>query len=125
MIKLYKNLTKKDILFLFICVLLIVFQVWIELKMPDYMSEITKLVQTEGSSMKDILVQGGYMLLCAFGSLVSAIFVGYFAANTASNFSKTLRSLIFEKVQRFGTEEIKKFSTSSCITRTTNDITQI
>ena len=125
MIKLFKNLTKKDILFLFICVLLIVFQVWIELKMPDYMSEITKLVQTEGSSMKDILVQGGYMLLCAFGSLVSAIFVGYFAANTASNFSKTLRSLIFEKVQRFGTEEINKFSTSSLITRTTNDITQV
>ena len=125
MIKLFKNLTKKDILFLFICVLLIVFQVWIELKMPDYMSEITKLVQTEGSSMKDILVQGGYMLLCAFGSLVSATFVGYFAANTASNFSKTLRSLIFEKVQRFGTEEIKKFSTSSLITRTTNDITQV
>ena len=125
MIKLFKNLSKKDLLFIFICIVLIVFQVWLELKMPDYMSTITRLVQTEGSSMKDILEQGLYMILCAFGSLTSACIVGYFAANTASNFSKTLRNLIFEKIQRFGTEEIKKFSTSSLITRTTNDITQV
>ncbi|MBQ9853661.1 MAG: ABC transporter ATP-binding protein [Bacilli bacterium] len=125
MIKLFKNFTKRDLLFILVCITLIVSQVWLELRMPDYMSEITRLVQTEGSSMGDIIEQGIYMLLCAFGSLISAIIVGYFAANVASNFSKTIRNKIFEKVQSFGTEEIKKFSTSSLITRTTNDVTQV
>ena len=75
MLKLFKNFTKKDYLLILISLLLIVFQVWLDLKIPDYMSEITKLVQTEGSQMSDILCQGGFMLLCAFGSLVSAIIV--------------------------------------------------
>ena len=125
MIKLFKKLTKKDLIFILASILLIVFQVWLELKMPDYMSEITKLVQTENSTIKDVIVQGVYMLLCAFGSLLSAIIVGFFAANISSNFSATLRESIFSKVQKFSTEEIKKFSTSSLITRTTNDVTQI
>jgi len=125
MIKLFKNFTKRDLLFILICITLIVSQVWLELKMPDYMSEITRLVQTKGSSISDIIQQGIYMLLCALSSLISAIIVGYFAANVASNFSKTLRNKIFEKVQKFGMEEIKKFSTSSLITRTTNDVTQV
>ena len=125
MIKLFKNFTKRDLLFILICITLIVSQVWLELRMPDYMSEITRLVQTKGSSIGDIIEQGIYMLLCALGSLISAVIVGYFAANVASNFSKTLRNKIFEKVQSFGTEEIKKFSTSSLITRTTNDVTQV
>ncbi len=125
MLKLFKDFTKKDLLYIVICLTLVVFQVWLELKMPDYMSSITRLVQTEGSTIKEIAEQGFYMLSCAFGSLISAIIVGYFAANVASSFSASLRGLIFGKVQNFGTEEIKKFSTSSLITRTTNDVTQI
>ncbi len=123
--KLFKNLTKKQIGLIVFSLILIVFQVWLELKMPDYMSIVTKLVQTEGSKMSDILKNGGYMLLCAGGSLVSAIIVGYLAANLASGFATTIRNLIFRKIQEFGTEEIKKFSTSSLITRTTNDVTQV
>ncbi len=123
--KLFKNFTKKDFFFMGICILLIVFQVWLELKMPDYMSAITRLVQTEGSSMGDIVLQGAYMLLCALGSLVSAVIVGYFASNLASNFSKTLRDKVFSKVLRFSTKEMKELETSSLITRTTNDITQV
>jgi len=125
MFKLFKNLSKKDLLYVIICISLIVFQVWIELKLPDYMSTITRLVQTTGSHMSDILVQGGYMLLCALGSLASAVVVGYFASKISSNFSRKLRKEIFEKVEYFGMEEIKKFSTSSLITRTTNDVTQV
>lgn len=123
--KLFKNFTKKDFFFIGICILLVVFQVWLELKMPDYMSAITRLVQTEGSSMREIIEQGAYMLLCAFGSLVSAMIVGYFASNLASNFSKTLRDKVFSKVLRFSTKEMKELETSSLITRTTNDITQV
>lgn len=125
MLKLFKNLKKKDYIFLFISFILIFASVWLELKMPDYMSEITVLVQTEGSKMKDILVNGGYMLLCAFGSLVSAIIVGYFISNIAASFSLNTRKKLFDKVQNLATHEVKQFSTSSLITRSTNDITQI
>ncbi len=125
MFKLFKNLSKKDRLYIIICLILIVFQVWLELKMPDYMSEITRLVQTEGSKMKDIVEQGIYMLLCAGGSLASAVVVGYFAAQVASSFSATVRSKIFRKIQEFGIQEMKKFQTSSLITRTTNDVNQV
>ena len=123
--KLFKNFNKVDILCIISCIILIVFQVWLDLKLPDYMSEITVLVQTEGNNIKDILIQGGYMLLCAFGSLVSAIIVGYLASGVSASFSLNIRKKIFRKVEEFSTEEIKKFSTSSLITRTTNDITQI
>ena len=125
MIKLIKNLRKKDFLIAFICFVLIFGQVWLELKMPDYMSEITKLVQTEGSAMKDIVLNGGYMLLCAFLSLVLAIIVGYLVAGIASTFSLITRKKLFDKVENLSIQEVKKFSTSSLITRTTNDITQI
>ena len=125
MIKLLKNLNKKDWLHSLICALLVIIQVWLELKMPDYMSNITRLVQTRGASMSDILTQGGYMLLCALGSLMSAIIVGYFAANIAASFSKRTRKQLFTKVENLGMEEVKKFSVSSLITRTTNDIGQI
>jgi len=125
MIKLFKNFTKKDILHILICISLIVLQVALELRMPDYMSEITRLVQTEGSAMSDIIMQGVYMLLCAFGSLIAACIVGYFATSVSSNFSATLRKLLFNKVGSFGMEEIKDFRTSSLITRTTNDVMQI
>ena len=93
--------------------------------MPDYMSEITKLVQTEGSQMKDILVNGGYMLACALGSLVAAVITGYITSRISSNFSKTIRKKLFNKVEDLAMQEVKQFSTSSLITRTTNDITQI
>ena len=125
MLKLFKNFGKKEWLYVMISVLLIIVQVWLELKMPDYMSAITKLVKTEGSAISEILKNGGFMLLCALGSLCSAIFVGYFIANLASSFSTKLRKRIFSKVEELSTNEIKAFSTSSLITRTTNDITQV
>lgn len=125
MLKLFQNLKKKDVIYIFICIVLIVFQVWLDLRLPDYMSKITTLIQSEGSMMRDILLQGGYMLLCAFGSLFSAVCVGYLAAMISSNFSMTLREKIFDKVEKFSTAEINKFQTSSLITRTTNDVTQM
>ncbi len=125
MLKLLKKLTKKDYFFIFISFILIFAQVYLELKMPDYMSEITVLVQSEGSKMSEILKNGGYMLLCAFGSLVSAIIVGYFIANVAASFSLITRRRLFKKVQNLATHEVKQFSTSSLITRATNDITQV
>ena len=123
--KLFKNFNKKEILIVIVCIVMIVFQVWLDLKLPDYMSAITRLIQTEGSAMKDILEQGFYMLLCALGSLASAIIVGFFASLLSASFSRSLRKKIFNKVEAFGMAEIKKFSTSSLITRTTNDVTQI
>ena len=125
MIKLIKDFNKRDYLFILISFVLIVSQVWLELKMPDYMTTITRLVQTEGSTMAEILKQGSYMLACALGSLMSAIVVGYLISHVSSSFSMNLREKIFTKVENFGTEEIKKFSTSSLITRTTNDVTQV
>ena len=125
MFKLFKNFTKKDYLLIFISFIFILVQVWLDLKLPDYMSEITKLVQTEGGKMSAILENGGYMLLCAFGSLLSAILVGYISSNVSASFSKTIRKKLFNKVENLGIAEVKNFSTSSLITRTTNDITQI
>ncbi len=125
MFKLFKNFTKKDYLLIFISFIFILVQVWLDLKLPDYMSEITKLVQNEGSKMSAILENGGYMLLCAFGSLLSAILVGYISSNVSASFSKTIRKKLFNKVENLGVAEVKNFSTSSLITRTTNDITQI
>ncbi len=125
MLKLLKDFNKKDWLIIFVALLLIVFQVWLDLKLPDYMSKITVLVQSKGSKMGEILTEGGYMVLCAFGSLVAAMMVGYLTSFISATFSQKLRKQLFEKVQNFGMEEIKKFSTSSLITRTTNDITNI
>ena len=125
MLKMFKNFSKKDYLLMIICILLIVFQVWLDLKLPDYMSGITTLIQSENSKISDIIMKGVGMLLCAFGSLISAVIVGYFAARLSANFSLNLRRKIFRKVGNFGMEEIKKFQTSSLITRTTNDVTQL
>lgn len=125
MLKLFKNFTKKEYMLMIISFILILFQVWLELKMPDYMSEITVLVQTEGSKMSDILMNGGYMLLCAFGSLLSAVIVGYLISIVSSTFSLKTRKKIFRKIESLSTHEIKGFSTNSLITRTTNDVTQI
>ncbi len=125
MIKLAQKLTKKDIIFFLLSVVFIISQVWLDLKIPDYMSEITVLLQTSGSKMSDILTNGVFMLLCAFGSLISAVIVGYLAASIGSSFAKNLRKSIFDQVGKFSAAEIKYFSTSSLITRTTNDIRQV
>ncbi len=125
MFKMFKNLNKKQIILFLVAVVLIVIQVVLDLKIPDYMQDITELLQIPGSTTKDILVPGGYMLLCAFGSLVAAILVGYCASYIGTSFEANLRSRVFKKVGRFSMEEIKKFSTSSLITRSTNDVTQV
>lgn len=125
MTKIFKQFNKKDWALIFVVAILIVFQVWLDLKLPDYMSEITRILQSEGYIIKDILAQGGYMLLCAFGSLGSAVIVGYITSFISADFSMNLRRRIFKKVEDFGMTEIKKFETSSLITRTTNDVTQL
>ena len=106
-------------------VIFIVSQVWLDLELPDYMSSITTLVQTPGSTIGQILEQGAYMLLCALGSLISSICVGFFAARIAASFSRNLRGKVFEKTMSFSMEEINRFSTASLITRSTNDIQQV
>lgn len=125
MFKLFKNLTKKDVIFTILSSILILLQVALELKMPDYMSEITILVQTEGSKFADILINGGYMLLCALGTLFLSIITGYLIAEVTSNFSMNTRKKLFKKIINLDMDNIKKFKTSSLITRTTNDITQV
>ncbi len=125
MFKLFKTLGKREIVMALLCAVLIVGQVWLELKMPDYMSEITVLVQTEGSQMSEIIKNGAYMLACALGSLISAVFVGYMASTISATLSMNVRKKIFDKVENLAMHEVKQFSTSSLITRTTNDITQV
>ncbi len=124
MLKIRKYLSKTQWLYIIISVLFIVGQVWLDLKLPDYMSSITKLVQTEGSKMGDILMQGAYMLLCAFGSVLSSVIVGYFVAKVAAGLSRTLRRKVYDKTLEFSMEELDHFSIASLINRTTNDITQ-
>lgn len=125
MLKIFKYLKSKEWLFVFFSVIFILVQVWLDLKLPDYMSEITTLVQLEGSTMEDILTSGGHMMLCAFGSLISCAIVAFFASKVAAAFSMRIRSKVFNKVESFSMDEINNFSTASLITRSTNDITQI
>lgn len=125
MIKLFKNINFKEWLMILICLILVFIQVWLELKMPDYMSQITVLLQGEGSKMKNILTNGGFMLLCAFGSLISAIITSYLLTIISSKFAKRLRRKIFSKTLNISTAEVKNFSISSLITRTTNDVNQV
>ena len=125
MIKLFKYIRKRDWFLILIACLLIYLQVYLDLKLPEYMSEITRLIETEGSKMNEIMKQGGFMLSCALLSLLSAFIVGYIAALVSSGFSKKLREKIFSKVDSFSLKEMKKFHTSSLITRTTNDVTQM
>lgn len=125
MVKLLKKLTWKDFILAAIAFVFIIVQVWLSLTMPDYMSEITKLVQTKGSKMNDILIAGGKMLACALGSLLAAVCTSICASKISSNFSANLRGQVFHKVQSFSMEEIGNFSTASLITRSTNDITQV
>ena len=125
MVKLLKKLTWKDFILAAVAFVFIIVQVWLSLTMPDYMSEITKLVQTKGSKMNDILIAGGKMLACALGILLAAVCTSICASKISSNFSANLRGQVFHKVQSFSMEEIGNFSTASLITRSTNDITQV
>jgi ATP-binding cassette subfamily B protein len=125
MLKILKRLSGKEWLQAGISLLFIVSQVWLDLKLPDYMSEITRLTQTEGSALADIWTAGGYMLLCALGSVAASVIVGFFAARIAASFSRRLRSGLYDRVDAFSMNEISHFSTASLITRSTNDITQI
>ncbi len=125
MLSLLRKLTKKEVFLALIAVGFVVVQVWLELTMPDYMSEITMLVETPGSEMSAILTAGGKMLLCAFGSLLASVVTALCASRIAANFSAILRSLLFNKVQSFTMQEIGRFSTASLITRSTNDVTQV
>ena len=125
MLKIFKYLKKKEWIMIAFSIVFICCQVYLDLRLPDYMSEITLLVQTEGTKISQILVAGSWMLGCALGSMLASIIVGYFAARTASSFSQRLRELVYNKTLDFSLEEINKFSIASLITRSTNDITQI
>lgn len=125
MIRILKKLRKTDVLLILISVVFIAAQVWLDLKMPDYMSEITTLVQTPGNEMSDVMHAGVKMLACAFGSLVSAVAVSILCARIATDFGADLRTGLFYKVLSFSKGEINRFSTASLITRTTNNIMQV
>lgn len=125
MIKLFKHLKPKEWLMALVSLVFIVTQVWLELKIPEYMSKVTILTQTPGSPMSEIWLNGGYMMLSALGSLVAAVIVGYFAAKISASYSQRLRGLLFNKVESFSLEEMNFFSTPSLITRSTNDVTQV
>ncbi|MCH3950948.1 MAG: ABC transporter ATP-binding protein/permease [Acidaminococcus sp.] len=125
MLKILKYLKKKEWVYAAFCVFFIVLQVWLDLKLPDYMSEVTRLVETEGSAMDDILSAGGKMLACAVGSMAAAIVTVLFASKTAAGLSRTLRDLVYNKTLDFPMQEVHQFSADSLINRTTNDVTQI
>ena len=125
MIKLLRYMKGREWLFFLVSLVFIISQVWLDLKLPDYMSEITTLVETEGSAMADIWASGGKMLLCSLGSLASSIIVCYLASSIAASFSRRLRTAMFDKVESFSMEEINSFSTASLITRSTNDVVQV
>lgn len=125
MLKILKYLTKKEWTFVCVSLVFIVAQVWLDLKLPDYMNNITMIIQTEGSAMSEIMSAGGKMLACALGSLAASVVVAVFAAKIAANLGARLRELLFDRVQSFSMEEISGFSTASLITRSTNDITQV
>lgn len=123
--KLFKYFQKEDWVYVALSILFVAGQVGLDLTLPDYMTEITTLVQTEGSLMQDIFAAGGKMLLCALGSLVLSVMVGFFASRLAATLAKRLRLAVFQKVEEFSMEEINGFSTASLITRSTNDVTQV
>lgn len=125
MLRIMKYLSKAEIGQMLIALVTIVGQIWFDLELPDYMSDITTLVETPGSEMRDIWIAGGKMLLVSLGSVACAVVTGFIAARVAASFGQRLRSLEFRKVESFGPAEMSRFSTASLITRSTNDITQI
>ncbi|MDP1513185.1 ABC transporter ATP-binding protein [Paenibacillus sp. CMAA1739] len=125
MLKIFKYLKKNEWMFVLCSLAFIVVQVWLDLKLPDYMAEITTKLQTAGTPMSELLIPGIYMLLCAVGSMIASIIVGYFAAKVAAGLAMRLRAMVFDKTLSFSMEEMSNFSTASLITRSTNDVTQI
>ena len=125
MLNMFRYFNKRDYLLLFLSVVFIILQVYLELKIPEYIAEITRLTQTEGSDISQILNQGAWMLLCALGSLIFAVAVGYCAATASASFQKNIRAAFYHQVESFSMTEIKKFSIPSLITRSTNDIRQV
>ncbi len=124
MIKMFKNMSSREVVFSILSIMFVIIQVWLELKIPDYMSKITTLVTTGGTTSA-VINEGIYMIICALLSLITSFIIAFFSSYVGSSFEKNLRFKIFRKVQNFGMEEIKKFSTSSLITRDTNDVTQV
>ena len=135
MVKIFRNLTKRDIVCILCCVLLVLAQVWLDLTMPDYTQRLTEAVSRSGAQQalnsvgtvdtSEVWKNGGMMLLCAVGSMTAAIFCGFFASRVAANFAKTLRKKLFTHILTFSSAEINRFSTPSLITRTTNDVVQM
>jgi len=125
MFKLFKRFKRRELLLMLVIIGLMFVQVWLDLRIPEYMNQVTTLVQTPGSVMSDIWIEGAKMLVCAFGSVLVTIIVCFFAARISASFSRRLRSGLFNKVESFSMEEINRFSTASLITRSTNDITQV
>lgn len=125
MLKIFKYLKKNEWMLVLCSLAFIVVQVWLDLKLPDYMAEITTKLQTKGTLMSELLIPGSYMLLCAVGSMIASIIVGYFAAKVAAGLAMRLRAMVFDKTLSFSMEEMNSFSTASLITRSTNDVTQI
>ena len=125
MLKLFRLMRKRDVFLALLCVALVAGQVWVDLTMPDFMSDITKLIVTPGSAMADIWIAGGKMLACTLGSALLSVAIGWLASLIASDYSAAVREKIFYRVADFGAQEMKQFSTASLITRTTNDVTQI
>ncbi|OMF39350.1 MULTISPECIES: ABC transporter ATP-binding protein [Paenibacillus] len=125
MLKIFKYLKKNEWMLVLCSLAFIVVQVWLDLKLPDYMAEITTKLQTEGTPVSELLIPGSYMLFCAVGSMIASIIVGYFAAKVAAGLAMRLRAMVFDKTLSFSMEEMNNFSTASLITRSTNDVTQI
>lgn len=125
MIKIFKNLKKRDWSYVLVCAILVFAQVWLDLKMPDYTQKLTQSVSSGSIDMGDVGRNGAMMLLCAAGSLAAAIGCGFFASRVAANFAKTVREVLFNRIMSFSSSEINKFSTPSLITRTTNDVVQM
>jgi len=125
MLKTLKYLKRKEWIMILFSILFIVTQVYLDLELPEYMSKITQLTQIPGSEMQDIFKNGGYMMLCALGSLAASFITVFFVSKVAAGLSRTLRAEVFTKVEGFSMEEINRFSTASLITRSSNDVTQI
>lgn len=125
MIKVFKNLKKKEWAMMIVAVVFVVLQVWLDLKLPEYTTNITAMFKNGGLTTKAILKQGGYLLLCAVGSACTSVVIGLLAALIGAGLSKTLREKVYSKVQGLSAQEMKSFSTASLITRTTNDIRQV
>ncbi len=125
MINIFRRLTAKEWGMIALSTVFICLAVWMDLKTPEYLSDITTLLAKEGTKVSDIMDPGSKMLLFSFGSFLMAVFVGFLASRVAASFTTRLRGEIFHQVMDYSDAEIKKFSVPSLLTRTTNDLTQL